>query len=215
MEFDYQIVLFKNKLKKKIINQFKTKKRAEDFYSKLLLESSNVRFPKKFENGKPCDYEIALLERHPASKMGLYLKDKLGRQIKVTLEDDEFTITKIEFYNQEEEFLDYETKNKLTLPVMIKKYLNGDGVKLISKLNNKIVIQNDDKINLFTLKNDYESDRLIDTLSEIFLNENRVDSILVKDYSITQRKYLYNLLTERGFPKTYLQRHSTTHPLRK
>lgn len=215
MEFNYQIVLFKNKLKKKIINQFKTKKKAEDFYGKMISESNNVKFPKKFENGNPYDYEIALLERHPISKMGLYLKDKLGRQIKVALEDEEFHITKIDLYNQEEQFLDYKTKNKLTLPEMISKYLNSDGVKLISKLNNKIVVQNDDKINLFTLKNDLESERIIDTLSEIFLNGNKTDCILVKDYSITQRKYLYNLLVENGFSKSYLLRHSTTHPSRK
>jgi hypothetical protein len=36
--------------------------------------------------------------------------------------------------------------------------------------------------------------------------------MFVKDYSTSQRKYLYNLLEENGFPKHYLIRHSTTHP---
>ena len=43
---NYQIVLFKNKIKKKIINKFKTHKRANEFYESLLSESNNVLFEK-------------------------------------------------------------------------------------------------------------------------------------------------------------------------
>ena len=86
--------------------------------------------------------------------------------------------------------------------------------KLVSKLNNKVVVQNDDKFNLFTLKNDYDSSRFIDTLSELFIEQKRFDCMFVKDYSNAQRKYLYNLLIENGFSKSYLQRQTTTHPLK-
>lgn len=94
----------------------------------------------------------------------------------------------------------------------IKKYLKGDGLKLVSKLNNKVVVQNDDTFNLFTLKNDDDSSRFIDSISQHLFKEKKMDCIFVKDYSTTQRKYLYNILTEKGFSKHYLQRQSTTHP---
>ena len=51
MEYNYQIVLFKNKVKKKIINKFKTHKKAVEFYNDLLKENDEVIFDKEFENG--------------------------------------------------------------------------------------------------------------------------------------------------------------------
>ena len=83
---------------------------------------------------------------------------------------------------------------------------------MISKLNNKVIVQNDDNYNLFTLKNDDDSSRLLDNLSENFISQKRSDCMFVKDYSTAQRKYLYLILSEKGFPKTYLFRQSTTHP---
>jgi tricorn protease-like protein len=53
--------------------------------------------------------------------------------------------------------------------------LDPPGLKLVSKLNNKIVVQNDDKFNLFTLKNDNDSSRFIDKLSELFIEQKRFD----------------------------------------
>ena len=91
-------------------------------------------------------------------------------------------------------------------------YLILNVKKLISKLNNKIVVQNDDNVLIFTLKNDSDSERFIDTMSNYFIENKKTDCILVKDTSIIQRKYLYDLLTQKGFPKNYLFRHSTTHP---
>ena len=82
----------------------------------------------------------------------------------------------------------------------------------MSKLNNKIIVQNDDKINLFTFKNDDDSSRFIDNLSSYFMDIKRMDCMFVKDYDTHQRKYLYDILVERGYPKSYLFRHSTTHP---
>lgn len=60
---NYLIVLFKNKIKKKIINKFKTSKKANDYYKSLLEKSDEVIFDKKYENGFECSYEIALLEK--------------------------------------------------------------------------------------------------------------------------------------------------------
>jgi hypothetical protein len=111
-----------------------------------------------------------------------------------------------------ENALDYSKNKKIGLGELFKTYLKEDGLKLISKLNNKIIIQNDDKFNLLTFKNDDDSLRFIDNVSEHFINEKRYDCMFVKDYSTSQRKYLYNLLEENGFPKHYLIRHSTTHP---
>ena len=117
-------------------------------------------------------------------------------------------------YRIEESFLDYFKHEKITIINLLKTYLKQDGLKLISKLNNKIIIQNDNNFNLFTFKNDDDSMRFIDNLSTNFINEKRYDCMFVKDYTTSQRKYLYDLLVENGFSKDYLIRHSTTHPIK-
>jgi hypothetical protein len=144
----------------------------------------------------------------------IFLKDELGRNIKVSLDDSNYKITKIENYYEEELLLDCSTSKKITSKLFIEKYLKPNGFKLVSKLNNKIVVQNDDKFNLFTLKNEADSFRFIDCLVEKFKLEKRSDCIFVKDYSTNQRKYLYELLVNNGYSKDYLIRRSTTHPIK-
>lgn len=211
---NFLIILFKNKIKKRIIKKFKTQGHALNYYSNLISESDKITFNKQYENGNKCNYELALLEKSDGSFYPLFTKDDMGRQVKVTLLDDKYSITKISNYNIDEHIIDYSTKRKITLDTFIKKYLSGNGYKLISKLNNKIILQIEDDFKLFTLKNVDDCDRFMDVLTDKFIKESRLDVLLVKDYTTSQRKYLYELLTEKGFPKDYLLRHSTTHPVK-
>jgi hypothetical protein len=212
MDYNFQIVLFKNKVKKKIINKFKTHKKAKTFFETLMVESDSVIFPKKVEAGQHSNYELSILEKTSGTFLPIFLKDEIGRQIKVELDDDNFTITKILNYNIEETFVNYQTKEKITTHQFIKLYLSESGLTLISKLNNKIIVQNDDDFNLFTFKTISDSERFIDVLTQYLMDNNKQNCLIVKDTSTTQRKYLYNLLVDKGFPKNYLLRHSTTHP---
>ena len=209
---NYLVVLFKDKSKKKIINKFITLERAKDFFDKKITENNQIYFEKKIENAKPCDFELCILEKKNNKFDSLYVKDDLGRQVKVELEDDDFSITKISNYNIEELFVNYQTKEKIDIQNFIENYLSDTGVILISKLNNKIVVQNDDDYNLFTFKNVQESGRFVEVLTKYLIEKNKQNCIIVKDTSTSQRKYLYNILVEKGFSKNYLMRHSTTHP---
>lgn len=215
MNDTYQVILFKNKVKKKIINKFKTHKKALEYYKLLVKESDEVIYDKVMENGVVSEYELSLVEKSSSSPLSLYMKDDYGRQVKVSLDDSELTMINITRYRIEELFLDYTTNKKIDTRQFIKQYLDPTGFKLISKLNNKIIVQNDDKFNLFTLKTSDESERFIDILTKKFNDEGRKDCLLVKDYSSPQRKYLYELLVKMGFEKSYLQRSSTTYPSRK
>jgi len=211
----YVIVLFKNKVKKKIIKEFKTIKKAQDYYKSLMDVSDTVIFNKQFDNGYESNYELAFLEPKTDKTSSLYVKDDFGRQIKIEMESGDNTITKINQYNIDEVFLDYSTKKKINTSSFIKKYLEPTGLKLVSKLNNKIIVQHDDSFKLFTFKNDNDSSRFIDSISSHFIKLKRMDCLFVKDYDNSQRKYLYSILVEQGFPKSYLFRQSTTHPTKK
>lgn len=207
----YSIVLFKNKIKKKIIKKFKTSIRANSFFESLLFNSSEILFDKQYENGNYSEYEIAVLKSVSGENQSVFLKDNLGRNIKVKLIDEDLMIEKINPYRIEELIYDLSSKKKINSTEFIKNYLNLPNLKLLSKLNNKIILQNDNTFNLFSLKNDSDSSRFIDILSDFFVSEKRTDVIFVKDYSKAQRKYLYSLLIEQGYSKNFLFRQSTTH----
>lgn len=188
--------------------------RADECYNTLLKQNESVIFERKYANGFKSDYELALLEIGK-SKDPVIKKDEYGRQIKIEIEDSDYKILKINNYKTEDLFWNYDNNCKISSQDFISKYLKKTGLKLISKLNNKIVLQNEDKLNLFTFKNDSDAERFIDVMTEHFMNLNRSDVIFVKDISTSQRKYLYDLLIEKGYQRTYLFRQTTTHPVKK
>jgi hypothetical protein len=209
---NYMVVLFKNKKKKKIIKKFITFSRAKQFYDKLIKESNEVLFEIKVEGGYECRYEVGIVEMSSKQLIPVYMTDEYGRNIKVKLDEDGMTLFKINPYKKEETIYDIREQKKITTQIFIKKYLKGDGLKMISVLNNKIVLQEDEKIHLFTLKSESESSRFVDNLSSHFFKIKRGDCLFVKDYSTAQRKSLYTLLESAGIDKKILYRKFTTPP---
>lgn len=174
-------------------------------------KNEDVIFETKHENGNYVDYEIALLEKKGNTLFPIYTKDELGRNVKLEFDDDEYNIIKISPYRVPEQIQDYQTKNRISIETFINKYLSKTGVKLVSKLNNKIVVQNEDNINLFTMKNELDAQRLIETLTQRFIKLKRGDCMFVLDVSSPQRKYLYKLLIDKGYDVNYLYRKETTY----
>ncbi len=209
---NYVVVLFKNKKKKKIIKKFITFSRAKQFYDKLIEESNEVLFEVKVKGGYECRYEVGIVEMSSKQLIPVYMTDEYGRNIKVKLDEDGMTLFKINPYKKEETIYDIREQKKITTQAFIKKYLRGDGLKMISVLNNKIVLQEDEKIHLFTLKSESESSRFVDNLSSHFFKIKRGDCLFVKDYSTAQRKSLYALLESAGIDKKILYRKFTTLP---
>jgi predicted transcriptional regulator with HTH domain len=208
----YYVVLFKNKTRKKIIKKFSNFKNAEKFYTELTKKSSEVIFSKKIENGFECDYELGLLQNKSNDIFDVYKNDELGRNIQVVLEDPNYDLLKIADYRVEEQIYDIQKSKKILTEIFIKNYLKGDGLKMISTLNNKIIVQLDEKCNLFSVKSSEEARRYIDSLSQHFYNINRKDCMFVKDESTAQKKYLFELLFNLGVDKKILYRQYTTHP---
>jgi hypothetical protein len=209
---NYLVVLFKNKKRKKIINKFVTFSRAKQYYDKLLKESNEVLFNVEIENGVDVRYELGLIEMSVNQLIPVYMTDEYGRSSKVKLEGEGMTLFKIDYYKKEEMIYDLSKKKKITTQQLIKTYLKGDGLKMISSLNNKIIVQEDEKINLFTLKTESESSRFIDCLSSHFFKIKRGDCLFIKDNSSAQRKYLFNMLESFGIDKKILYRKFTSQP---
>ena len=209
---NYIVVLFKNKKKKKIIKKFITFNRAKLFYDNLINKSQEVIFNVEVESGDECRYEIGLIEMSGKQLVPVYMTDEFGRSIKIKLDEEGMTLFQISQYKKEELIYDVKESKKITVYELIKKYLRGDGMKMVSVLNNKVVIQQEEKFYLFTLKNEQESSRFVDCLSLHFFKIKRGDCLFVKDYSSAQRKYLYGILESNGFSKKVLYRKFTTLP---
>jgi hypothetical protein len=209
---NYLVVLFKDKKKKRIINKFITPSNAQDFFNKKIKESDDVIFDVRYEAGKEVFYELGIIHMSSKQEVPVYLTDQLGRNLRVKLDEPGMTLILISPFKKEEKIYDIQKKQKIDVQNLIRIYLKGDGVKMISMLNNKIIIQQEEKVSLFTLKNEYEATRFIDCLTNHFYKIKRGDCLFVKDFSKPQKKYLYELLENKGFDKSVLYRKFTTLP---
>jgi hypothetical protein len=209
---NYIVVLFKNKTKKRIIKKFITLKNAELFFRNLIKKNEEVIFEKKLENGQDCVFEVGIIELSNKQLFPVYLTDEIGRNVKVKLEDENMTLLDIKPFKKDEKLFDLQTNKKITSSELVKKYIDKEGVKMISALNNKLIIQINEKFFLFSVKSQNESDRFLDCLSSHFFKIKRTDCIFVKDYSKAQRKYLLSILDSAGIDKKILYRRFTTYP---
>lgn len=206
---NYWVVLFKNKKRKKIINKFVTLEKANQFFEKYKSNSDEIIFGKEIVNGYESEYEIGLILVGKPPEGSVYLKDTLGRSIKVELENENMTLLKIYPIKIEEFLYDFQTKRKISFKEILKSYLKIGELKIVFNLNNKIVIQQDDDIKIILSKTQKEAFRFLECLSNYFFEIKRKDCMVVKDTSIAQKKYLYKFLESKGFEKSFLYRKST------
>jgi arsenate reductase-like glutaredoxin family protein len=212
---NYLVVLFKNKKRKKIIKSFVRKNIAERFYNSKLDESNKVKFEVTVENSEPVTYELGIVSTVPNIQIDLFIQDDIGRNIKVNLDDDKFKILTISNYNITEKIQDWTSNERITYDSFFEKYFSTKELKNVFTIHNKLFIQRDENINVFSLKNSNESKRLLNVLQQHLIDDKRSDAIFVPDRDTIQRKYLYNLLEEKGFNKNRLYRQSTTFSKRK
>lgn len=208
-EPNFSVIIFKNNKKRKILKSFVTEQKAIQFYEKKLKESSEIVFDKQFENGSKCNYKLILTSK-VCEVDKLYYFDDLGRNISIDPKiTDNLYIKKINMFNKEEKLYDVQENKKITFNKFVKTYLNKDKTLMVSKLNNKVVVQDDEDYSLFSLKTEDECERFLRILES---KTEKKNFIIVRDFTSPQRKYLYDLLVEKGYDIDFLYRTSTTHP---
>jgi hypothetical protein len=210
MNDKYIIVLFKNRKKRKIIKRYGTEKRAKLFFDSLLKKQEFIIFPKILENAEESNFMIGLLTNTTNVQNSLFVKDEYGRNIPANIESSDYVFISISNYKQEEKIFDWQKNKKISFDDLIKIYCKTKELKSIYTLNNKLCIQIQEDVFLFSLKDKNDSVRLLDTIQEFFMSIKRFDAIFVKDISTAQRKWIYNILEEKGFDKKRLYRTKTT-----
>lgn len=209
MKDNYIIVLFKNRQRKKIIKRYATEKQATMCFERLIKEN-NVIFDKKIENAETCEYELGLLSKNQSYQPSLYITDEYGRNNTVNLENPEYVFLNIKKYKVEELLFDWQKQKKISFNEFLNVYCKSKDLKNVFTLNNKVCVQIDEDVNVFSLKDSDESDRFLDICQVYFYENNRKDAIFVKDISSPQRKWLYDILEKKGFDKKRLYRLKTT-----
>ena len=212
---NYLVVLFKNNKKKKIIKSFVRKNIAESFFETKIKKSNDVKFNVEVENSLDVKYELALLSNIEDKDAILYKLDELGRNTKIELTDSDYKIIKIEPYNISEKIYDWSKNKRISFDEFFSTYFKTKELKSVFSVNNKIVIQVDEVVSLFSLKNVNESERFLNVLKDKMLEDKRSDGLFVKDMNTLHRKYLYEILEKNGVDKKRLYRQSTTFSERK
>ena len=207
--------MFKNKKRKKIIKSFVRKNIAELYFKKICEESDKVKFNVEVENSLDITYEVGLLCKNIDTQFQLFSQDDIGRNVRVTLEDSDLQIIKIHKYRIPEKLQDWSTNKRITYDEFFKKHFTDKELKNVFTVNNKIIVQKDEKTSVYSLKNVEESKRLLMLLQDEFVSLKRADAIFVKDMDTIQRKYLYDHLEKLGIDKKRLYRQSTTFSERK
>lgn len=210
---EYNIILFKNKYKYKIFKSYKSYKKAESLYESL-KSNNDVRYNIQNENGVPVKYEIALVQKRMQDDLGLFVSDELGRNVKVETTNKNYTILSISEFKLPEKIYHFKSKTRITFQEFISKFLLKEKHYLISGLNNKFIVQEDENIELFILKNTEDVSRFFESLFEYMSDNKNLNAIIVKDISTLQRKFLYDLLVKKGFDKKMLYSKFTTSPPR-
>lgn len=206
--------MFKNKKKKKLIKGYKTESNAKSKF-KSILKENKVKFPVFYENAEPCNFELGLLTNQSAYQKSLFTTDDLGRNNMVKIEgESDYIFLDIKTYDIEERIYDWQTDNRITYDELVLTYCKQNTLKNISTLNNKLIIQIDEKFFLFSLKNTEDSVRLLQTMENNFMKSGRNDAFFVRDLSTVHRKWMYDLLENYGFDRKKLYRQNTTYSKR-
>ena len=207
---NFLVVLFKNKLRQKIIKKFIGKDNCYKFYNKF-ISNQNIYFPVEFENGKECKFEIAVLELDGKLSSTIH-RDEYGRNIDHKVEGTDYVIVKIQDFKYEERVYDISEKTKVSLLDIVNGFSKTKELKSVFKINNKVVFQSDDTIKVYSCKTDFESKRFLDEFQRYCLENKKTDYLISYSEDIAHKKDLYKLLKDKGFDIKMLYRRSTTHP---
>ena len=207
MEKKYKIILLKDSLPKKTLFKSNVKRNIQHKFKKL-GKSSQPLFIRKYVKRKICQFELGLFSIEPPQK-NIYLKDKLGRNIKRELHLGNYFLIDVLPFWVEEHIYDHQTKKRISFDEFYNVYLDNSAFRQLFTLNNKMVIQQDEIIFIFSLKNIDDTNRLILSIKKYLIGQNKMNCLIVQDYDTIQRKQLYKMLEKKGFKKNFLYKHYT------
>jgi|TARA_R110001592_G_scaffold41594_5_gene135755 hypothetical protein len=203
----YKIILFKNGKRVKCFFSSNSYKSILRKYSNIINEKK-PKFIIEYLSRKKTRFEVGVVTTESVDD-SIFVKDEFGRTKEVTMGDTTYSIVKLLPYWREELIYDHTSKTKITYLDFLSTYLNYKDFKQVFTLNNKLVVQNDEEFNLFSLKTVSDALRLIDIIEFELMDAGRMDCLFVRDTNTVQRKQLYDLLERKGYDRGFLRKQYT------
>jgi len=203
----YKIILFKNGKRVKCFFSSNSYKSILRKYSNIINEKK-PKFVIEYLSRKKTRFEVGVVTTESVDD-SIFVKDEFGRTKEVTMGNTTYNIVKLLPYWKEELIYDHTSKTKITYLGFLSTYLNYKDFKQVFTLNNKLVVQNDEEFNLFSLKTVSDALRLIDIIEFDLMDAGRMDCLFVRDTNTVQRKQLYDLLERKGYDRGFLRKQYT------
>jgi hypothetical protein len=207
MSHNYRVVLFCNLKQSSVLHWYRSYKGAKTKYRQL-IEKVKPPFCVRGRNRRKTSYYIGIIstEKNDQSKRTPFTKDELGRNVTMDVPAGQ-TLMLVQPYWVEEKIYDNQTKKHIYLEELMVILDNIRGMKMVYKLNCHIFVENEGKIIFFSLKNKFDSDRLMDILIQYRVSEFGTDCMFSKDVGSYHRRYLYDHLIKAGYSRSKLYRH--------
>lgn len=206
----YNIILYNSGKRIKLFKSFEKYGEAIRNYNQL-LEENQVFFPKKnMWNGVKSDYELVLTGPKESKKIE-YVRDDFGKLITIVPKGD-FIIKQINIYEIEETFIHKNTGDKYNFKSLTKKFLVNSSTKIITSLNNKLVIEyfENENIDLFILKNNDDSIRLNKLIKDFSIANKQSNYMFFEEPNYENKLRLYDKLENKlGLDRDYIIRITT------
>ena len=203
----YQIIIFKNRKRYKVLFSSNLKYNIQKKYNKYIREN-NITFSKKFSSREPIHFEICMICNHGCKSKKIYKRDDLGRLDLIELEGDS-QIIEVNDYEIEEKLHDHQLNKRISFDEFIERYTFKKDIYQMYTINNKIVVQKDSNYNLFSLKNIEDAKRFISIIRDYFSKNKMINCLISLDLSTAQRKLIYTDLEKIGYDREFLQKHYT------
>lgn len=206
----YQIILFCNKERKKLIYKTVSIAAIRDLWYELKTEME-PRFTKEYggKRNQKLEYELGLIypDNRWAKNKTVTKRDEFGRLIDVGVDMKGYRLKEMIPYWMEEKIYDHDNKKHIRYHELLEILEQVKEIAQVFTLNTKLFLQIEDSVRMFGNKNLSDSDRLFELLREDLLKSKKGNFIFVKDITTQQRKSLYNLLEKKGYKRTDLFRH--------
>ena len=212
-QYKYRIALVKNRKLNKVIQDYKILKHAKNKFNKL-FEENQVFYEKKFTNYKKIErtlYEILLLEKTEGKKKIRKVFNGLGELVDEEVIGDWSIIDKF-VLKEEETFHVYGHNIRMDVGDIFQKLVvpRLSGFYMITYVFNKIVIYNDEDIEIILCKNIEEAKRLHDFLFDFLIKKGFINLMFLGEANKPLRKQLYDRMEEHtGLKRQELYRTST------
>lgn len=206
--YKYFIYLFRNNKLRKLVHRSANKETILNKWYELKTQIPPLYIKEKSgKRNHKIKNELLLVFPKKGKIKPIYSKDELGRNFEIKLENDDYYIKEKIPYWEEEYIYDYEKNKKIRFHEMLSYLESVTEISQLFKLNNKIILQIDDNIKMYGNKNIKDANRLYNLIVTELLKKKKMNILFSKDVSTSQRKYLYNILEEKGYSRAFLFRH--------